>query len=219
MLLNCCLCWVTGWHQTLSALFHIPDLLEWFSGAVWWERVCNAIPPTLRTWTRFCPCTAGTSLGFKVLISVASLDQFESFSIFTPPPCLFQRPGLWFGFWGAMSRSRQLYDWWFSYQTHTCVYFLSVCIYRSVSKHSFIGLSFIVQFICGVGDPCMVALSPHHAYGPPSHGRLSGTLSHSTPRLKIRHNLGEVSRTCVWAQMLTFLKRKKLTLVHVPGSL
>ncbi|KAK3526641.1 hypothetical protein QTP70_030850 [Hemibagrus guttatus] len=41
------------------------------------------------------------------------------------------------------------------------------------------------------GDPCMVALSPHHTYGPPSHGRLSGTLSHSTPRLKMRHNLGE----------------------------
>ncbi|XP_053498093.1 protein brambleberry isoform X2 [Ictalurus furcatus] len=41
------------------------------------------------------------------------------------------------------------------------------------------------------GDPCMVALSPSNAYGPPRYGGLSvGTPSHSTPRLKSRHSLG-----------------------------
>ncbi|MCJ8736037.1 hypothetical protein PDJAM_G00254160 [Pangasius djambal] len=47
------------------------------------------------------------------------------------------------------------------------------------------------QYSFMTGDPCMVALSPSHTYGPPSHGRLSvGTPSHSTPRLKSRHGLG-----------------------------
>ncbi|XP_026996723.2 protein brambleberry isoform X2 [Tachysurus fulvidraco] len=50
---------------------------------------------------------------------------------------------------------------------------------------------FVGQDSFVTGDPCTVALSPSHTYGPPSHGCLSvGTPSHSTPRLKNRHNLG-----------------------------
>lgn len=101
--------------------------------------------------------------------------------------------------------------------TYKCTLCTHACtgVQYSVHVHRFVislcAYSFILH---SVGDPCMVALSPSNAYGPPRYGPLSvGTPSHSTPRLKSRHSLGGVSRKhnahMNTQQAHLFIKRKR----------